>query len=261
MKNTADFLNLPLVNVVANTPGARVVQTVEVPNRKMYAVVVAVPVGESGAELHFFGVRKSDGLITTRFDIPVTRNIQTTSLGDAPTLSPEKIARWERTALRIAANNRLARNFFRRVVKTRELLDGGLTYYGTQTETQFVWELTEEINKLNSSNLAGRKNTFPEWTGKFRFDLDGVTRTAARCLKYNPETKLVSARYTFFGGDKANFHLIHGTIQQNHVELGHEIARLDLVGVYADGNWEKADVFVRIHEGILRSFYQTFPMK
>jgi hypothetical protein len=260
MKNTADFLNLPLADVVAKTPGARVLHTIEVPGRKMYAVVVGAPEDEERAYLHCFGVRKSDDVITTRFDTPKLRNIQSTSLGTFPTLDPEYVAKWERNTLRSAACNRLARNFFRRVVKTPELLEGGLEYFGSLTETQFVWELTDEIYKRNNSNLLGKRRTFPEWVGTYRFDLDDQNRSLTRRLKYDPKTKLITARFTFFGGTNAAAHMTYGVIQESVVRPGDEPVSLTLCAAYPDGNWEKTQDFVERHAAQLRMFFEMFPV-
>lgn len=259
MNETKDFLNLPLSEVVAGTPGAKVLHEVDVPGRKMMGVVVGVAKGEH-AELHCFGVRKSDGLITTRFDTPKLRLLENTSLGINPTLRPEHIAKFERNALRMAALNRLARNFYRRVVKTPELLAGGLEYYSGLIETQFVWALAEQVAILNQSKVSPRKPDFPEWRGTFRFELRGEKYSCIRRLSYDEATKLITAQYTFVGGDGAGRHLVYGAMDAKRVKPEDRTASVTLVTHYANGQWENASDFADKNEAFLTAFYEFYPV-
>lgn len=258
MKNTEDFLNKPLAEVVTATPGAKILHEVDVPGRKMMGVVVAEQKG-GHVLFHCFGVRKSDGVITTRFDTPRRRLLEHTSLGEFPTLDPEKIKRWELNVLRNAARNRLSRNFFRRIVKTPELLNGGLEYYAGLTETQFIWALVEQVAILTKS---GRSNTphFPDWQGTFSFELDGNRMSCWRTLKFNPETNEVSAAYTFIGGKRARYWQAYGAVAQGKVVADENTAIITLYTVYPQAQWEKTDLFVKKNEEFLRQFFTAFPV-
>ncbi|AGX01844.1 hypothetical protein CF95_gp122 [Erwinia phage PhiEaH1] len=257
MNNNEDFMNLPLVNVVAKTEGARVLESIDVPGRKMMAVVVGVPDGLH-VVYHCFGVRKSDGVITTRFDTPKRIIATRTSFAPAEGLSEDRIKHLERVTLKNAALARLSRNFYRRVVKTPELLEGGLEYYGTLTETQFVWALCEQVAILNKSKLPSRKPGFPEWRGTFRFELDDKQHQAVRRLTYNADTKLVAAHYTFFGGVAANHNAVVGSIDPAKLPLGKVAASINIAASYANGQWDKTEVFVLKNEGFLREFFLAF---
>ena len=251
------FVNRNFTDVVSEMNGT-VLQEIVVPNRKTKVTLVGV-VDEKDdlVTLHVFGVRKEDGAVTTRFDTPHTVRLQSTTLYKGGYANPEKAVRFERSQIRRAVQGRIARNFFRKVVRMPEFQEQGMAFYQTLKEPTFYLALCIELDTLNQVDPAKRIHevVFPELANTVRFDLGKESHTARRILRYNETSKLVSAEYRFYTGPHWRIHALRGAIYTDKLAVGELATGLAVATAYANGEWEKAQEFVNRHLTLIQAFF------
>ena len=253
------FVDRKLTDVLTEMNGV-VLQEIVVPNRKMNVVLVGVVNSEgTGVMLSVFGTRKADGTVSTRFDVAHNFSIKMTSLYKGEDAQPESAVKFERNHIRKSVYGRVARNFFRRVVRTPEFQESGMEYYQTLKEPNFYLALCIELDTLNQLDPANRVHevVFPELTSTVRFNLGKEAHNARRFLRYSEKSKLVSAEYRFYTGSHWGANTIRGLIHTPKLEAGELAGGLTLATTYSGGAWERAQEFVDRHADVIRAFYAT----
>ena len=250
------FVNRNFADVVNEMNGV-VLQEIVVPNRKTNVALVGIAEKDDMVTLFVFGVRKEDRTVSTRFDIPRPVRIKTTTLYKGEDAEPEKAVRFERNYIRRAVQGRIARNFFRKVVRMPEFQEQGMAFYQTLKEPTFYLALCIELDALNHLDSANRVHevVFPELVSTVRFDLGKEVRNARRFLRYNETTKLVSAEYRFYTGPHWRTSTLRGAIYIDKLDVDQLSAGLVLATAYANGEWEKAQDFVDRHLSLVQAFY------
>lgn len=257
MSTQVSFLDRKLTNVVSEM-GGQVLQTLVVPNRKMNVVLVGVPTHNNLVSLHVFGVRKADGVISSRFDTPRLVTLRSTTLYQGEGATPVPATRFERAQMRAAVKGRISRNFFRKVVGSAEFQAEGLAYYKTLTEPNYYLELSKVVDELNGRVRAeGYEVTIPEWSSVVRYQLDGQSYSCHRTLRYQEKHRQVVVECTFFAGPKPGTSLLRGRLEPANVRPGESVAALTLVKGYPEGNWRKVQEFVDEHVELIRAYIAT----